>query len=196
MARTLARDLRIDQIFPANRHFGQQPSNPRAEVRLLPGPSWLFMRNRVRDAGHMELRGAGVRPLKTAGDRLTAARTGAHRVHSLAPERARGTPDASSQPSVPSSSAKSAHVGVSPLRDVHRHAAVACGPGDRGSTSSSRCQPERHAPVSERRLSLAEATPLAFGPTDRGRRVGSGRRCGRFRRAGAGRSLGSARRSR
>ena len=44
MAHTLARGLRIDQVFPANQHFCQQPSNPRAEVRLLPGPfrpAWL-----------------------------------------------------------------------------------------------------------------------------------------------------------
>jgi hypothetical protein len=28
----------IGELFSANRHFGQQPSNPRAQVRLLPGP--------------------------------------------------------------------------------------------------------------------------------------------------------------
>jgi hypothetical protein len=32
MARTLARDLRIDQILAANSHFGRQPSNPPAQV--------------------------------------------------------------------------------------------------------------------------------------------------------------------
>jgi hypothetical protein len=45
VAPTLARSLHIDQLSPANRRFGQQPSNPRAQVRLLPGPSRLFMRN-------------------------------------------------------------------------------------------------------------------------------------------------------
>jgi hypothetical protein len=45
VARTVARGPHIGELFPANRHFGQQPSNPRAEVRLLPGPSRLFMRN-------------------------------------------------------------------------------------------------------------------------------------------------------
>jgi hypothetical protein len=59
----------------------------------------------------VELRGASVRPLMTAGDRLSEARTGAHRAHSVVPERARGTPDRSSQPSVPSSSATSARRG-------------------------------------------------------------------------------------
>jgi hypothetical protein len=43
MARTLARGPHLILSSPANRPFGQQPSNPRAEVRLLPGPSWLFM---------------------------------------------------------------------------------------------------------------------------------------------------------
>jgi hypothetical protein len=37
------------------------------------------MRNLVGDAGHMELRGAGARPLKTARDRVSEVRTGAHR---------------------------------------------------------------------------------------------------------------------
>ena len=70
---------------PANRLFGQQPSNPRAQVRLLPGPSWLFMGISSCDPGCVELRGAGARPLKTARDRLSTARTGAH------PAQQRGT---------------------------------------------------------------------------------------------------------
>jgi hypothetical protein len=45
VARTVARGPHIGELFPAKRHFGQQPSNPRAEVRLLPGPSPLLMRN-------------------------------------------------------------------------------------------------------------------------------------------------------
>jgi hypothetical protein len=77
VARTVARGPHIGELFPAHRHFGQQPSNPRAEVRLLPGPSRLFMRDPVCDAGYMGLRGVSARPLKTAGDRLSEARTGA-----------------------------------------------------------------------------------------------------------------------
>jgi hypothetical protein len=38
VARTVARGPHIGELFTANRRFGQQPSNPRAEVRLLPGP--------------------------------------------------------------------------------------------------------------------------------------------------------------
>jgi hypothetical protein len=38
VARTVARGPHISELFPANQHFGQQPSNPRAEVRSLPGP--------------------------------------------------------------------------------------------------------------------------------------------------------------
>ena len=38
VARTVARGPHIGELSPANRRFGPQPSNPRAEVRLLPGP--------------------------------------------------------------------------------------------------------------------------------------------------------------
>jgi hypothetical protein len=69
--------LDIEQFLPANRTFVPRASNPRAEVRLLPGPSRLFMRDPVCDAGYMGLRGVSARPLKTAGDRLSEARTGA-----------------------------------------------------------------------------------------------------------------------
>jgi hypothetical protein len=65
-------------LGPVAQWIERRTSNPRAEVRLLPGPSRLFMRNPVCDAGYMELRGAGPRPLKTARDRLSEARTGAH----------------------------------------------------------------------------------------------------------------------
>jgi hypothetical protein len=36
----------IEQFLPANRPFGLRASNPRAEVRSLPGPSRLFMGDR------------------------------------------------------------------------------------------------------------------------------------------------------
>jgi hypothetical protein len=125
MAHTLARGLHIEQFSPANRGFDARPSNPRAEVRLLTGPSWLFMRNLVCDAGYMRLRGAGVRPLKSAGDRLSGARTGAHRAdEGLKRDSPRGTPDRSSQPSLLSSSADicPASADVGPRRPSPRRA--------------------------------------------------------------------------
>jgi hypothetical protein len=38
MARTVARGPHIDLFLPANLQFGARASNPRAQVRLLPGP--------------------------------------------------------------------------------------------------------------------------------------------------------------
>jgi hypothetical protein len=43
MARALARDLYIGLFAPANQHVSSRASNPRAEVRLLPGPSRLSL---------------------------------------------------------------------------------------------------------------------------------------------------------
>jgi hypothetical protein len=42
MARKVARGARVERLSRANQHFGEQPSNPRAEVRLLPGPCSPF----------------------------------------------------------------------------------------------------------------------------------------------------------
>ena len=60
MARTVARGPHIGELFPANRHFGQQPSNPRAQVRLLPGSYRLPLRNPASHACSLRS-GAGSR---------------------------------------------------------------------------------------------------------------------------------------
>jgi len=93
MARAEARGLHIEQSCPANRWFGSRASNPRAEVRLLPGPSCCSCGIHERsacDVGCMKVRRGVVRPLKAAGDRLSGARTGAHQTHDALPRPPRG----------------------------------------------------------------------------------------------------------
>src|SRR5918996_2525853 len=48
MARTVARGLHGELVSPARREFGTEASNPRAEVRLLPGPSGISDRRVLR----------------------------------------------------------------------------------------------------------------------------------------------------
>ena len=64
MARIVARTPCLEWLFPANRHLGGQASNPRAEVRLLPGPCPLasaFAEANLADA-KTDRRAGRVRP--------------------------------------------------------------------------------------------------------------------------------------
>jgi len=137
VARTVARGPHIGELSPANKHFGQQPSNPRAQVRLLPGPSWLFMGISSCDPGCAELRGAGARPLKTARDRLSTARTGAH----PAQQRGTGTSARHSRPELTA-------LGLQQQREIcptwaYSHAATSTATPCGEAASSARVRPDR-----------------------------------------------------